>query len=53
MEKSSTKLLLKINQELMESRVIKINRGISQGNSMSPLLSGIAPVPLTRKLNQS
>jgi hypothetical protein len=53
MEKWSTKLLLKTNQELMQSRLIKINRGIFEGDSLSPLLFCIALVPLDHKLNRS
>jgi hypothetical protein len=37
MEKCSTKLQLKTNQELIQSRLIKINRGIFQGDSLLPL----------------
>jgi hypothetical protein len=32
MEKRSTRLQLKSNQELLQSRLIKINRGIFQGD---------------------
>jgi hypothetical protein len=39
MEKWSTKLQLKTNQELMQSRLIKINRGTFQGDSLSLLFS--------------
>jgi hypothetical protein len=52
-EKWSTKLQLKTNQELMQSRLIKINRGIFQGDSLSPLLFCIALIPLTNELNRS
>jgi hypothetical protein len=51
--KWSTKLQLKTNQELIQSRLIKINRGIFQGDSLSPLLFCIALVPLTHELNRS
>jgi hypothetical protein len=53
MEKWSTKLQLKTNQELIQSRLIKINRRIFQGDSLSPLLSCIALIPLTNELNRS
>jgi hypothetical protein len=53
MEKWSTKLQLKTNQELIQSRAIKINRGIFQGNSLSPLLFCTALVHLTNELNRS
>jgi hypothetical protein len=38
MEKCSTKLQLKTNQELLQSSPVKIDRGIFQGDSLSPLL---------------
>jgi hypothetical protein len=38
MVKWSTKLQLKSNRELMQSRIIQINRGIFPGDSLSPLL---------------
>jgi hypothetical protein len=44
---------LKTNQELIQSRLIKINRGIFQGDSLSPLLFCTALVPLTNELNRS
>jgi hypothetical protein len=53
MEKWSTNLQLKTNQELIQSRLIKINRGIFQGDSLSPLLSCTALIPLTIELNRS
>jgi hypothetical protein len=37
MEKWRPRLQLKTNQELPQSRLIKINRGIFQGDSLSPL----------------
>jgi hypothetical protein len=52
MEKWSIKLQLKTNQELMQSRLIKINRGIFQSYSLSPLLFCIALIPLTLELNR-
>jgi hypothetical protein len=53
MGKWSTKLQLKTNQELMQSRLIKINRGIFRGDSLSTLLFCIALIPLTNELNRS
>jgi hypothetical protein len=50
MEKWSTKFQLKTNQESMQSR---INRGIFQGDTLSPLLFCIALIPLTNELNRS
>jgi hypothetical protein len=47
------KLQLKTNQELIQSRLIKINRGIFQCDSLSPLLFCIALNPLTNELNRS
>jgi hypothetical protein len=44
---------LKTNQELLQSRLIKINRGIFQGDSLSPLLFCIALIPITNELNRS
>jgi hypothetical protein len=52
MDNWSTKLQLKTNQELIQSRLIKINRGIFQGDSLSPLLFCIALIPLTNELNR-
>jgi hypothetical protein len=52
MEKWSTKLQLKTNQELIQSRLIKINSGIFQGDSLSPLHFCIAFIPLTHELNR-
>jgi hypothetical protein len=43
---------LKTNQELLQSRLIKINRGIFQGDSLSPLLFCIALIPVTHELNR-
>jgi hypothetical protein len=53
MEKWRTRLQLKTNQELLQSRLIKINRGIFQGNSLSPILFCIALIPITNELNRS
>jgi hypothetical protein len=53
MEKWITKLQFKTNQEFMQSRLMKINRGIFQGDSLSPLLFCIALIPLTNELNRS
>jgi hypothetical protein len=53
MEKRSTKLQSKTNQELIQSRLIKINGGTFQGDSLSPLLFCIALIPLTHELNRS
>jgi hypothetical protein len=52
-EKWSTNIQLKTNQELMQSRFVKINRGIFQGDSLSPLLFCTALIPLTHELNIS
>jgi hypothetical protein len=52
MEKWSTKHQLKTNQELM-NQDSKINRGIFQGDSLSPLLFCIVLIPLTNELNRS
>jgi hypothetical protein len=53
MEKWNTKLQLKTNQELMQSKPITINRGILQGNSLSPVFFCIALISLTHELNRS
>jgi hypothetical protein len=52
-EKWITKLQLKTNQELLQSKLIKVNRGIFQGYSLSPLFFCIALIPLTNELNRS
>jgi hypothetical protein len=44
---------LKTNQEQQQSRLIKIKRGIFQGDSLSPLLFCIALIPITIELNRS
>jgi hypothetical protein len=53
MEKWSTKLQLKSNQEFMQSSLIRINRGIFQGDSLLPLLFCASLIPLTHELNRS
>jgi hypothetical protein len=50
MEKWSIKLMLKTNQELTQSRIIKINREIFKSDSLSPLPFCIALIPLTQEL---
>jgi hypothetical protein len=40
-------------KELMQSKPTKINRGIFQGGSLSPLLFCIALISLTHELNRS
>jgi hypothetical protein len=44
---------LKTNQELLQLRLIKINRGIFHGDSLSSLLFCIAFIPITNELNRS
>jgi hypothetical protein len=46
-------LQLQTNQKLMQSKLIKINRGIFQGDSLSPLLFCIALITLIHELNRS
>ena len=46
-------LQLKTKQEVMQSKLIKIHRGISQGVSLSPLLFCVALIPLTYELNRA
>jgi len=53
MEKWNRRLILKIKQEAMQSQPIQIRRGIFQGDSLSPLLFCIAPIPLTNELNRA
>jgi len=53
MEKWNTRLILKTKQEVMQSQPIQIQRGIFQGDSLSPLLFCIAPIPLTNELNRA
>jgi hypothetical protein len=52
MEEWNTKLQLKTNQELLKTKPIKINRGIFQSDSLSPLLFCIALIPLTYELSR-
>jgi hypothetical protein len=53
MEKWSTRLQLKTNQELLQSMLIKINRGIFQGDSLLPLLFCVTLIPIINELNRS
>ena len=46
-ERWNTTLQLKTKQEVVQSRAIKICRGIFQGDFLSPLLFSIALIPLT------
>jgi hypothetical protein len=46
------KLQLKTNQELIQSKLVKIDRRIFQGDSLSPLLFCITPIPKTNELNR-
>jgi hypothetical protein len=52
MEKWNTTLHLKTKKEVMQSQPIQIRREIFQGDSLSPLLFGIALSPLTHELNR-
>jgi len=52
MEKWNTGLHLKTKQEVMQSQTIQIQKGIFQGDSISPLLFCIALNPLKNKLNR-
>jgi len=49
MEKWSTQLHIKTNKGLMQSRSVKINRRIFQGDSLSPLLFCISHIPWTHE----
>jgi hypothetical protein len=53
MEKWNTVLRLKTDQEIMQLRPIKINRGIFQGDSLLPLLFCIALITLTHEINRA
>ena len=53
MEKWNTRLILKTKQKVMQSLPIQIQRGIFQGDSLSPLLFCIALIPLTNELNRA
>ena len=53
MEKWNTRFILKTKREVMESQAIQIQRGIFQGDSLSPLLFCIALIPLTNELNRA
>jgi hypothetical protein len=53
MEKCNTRLVLKTNQEVMQSQPIQVRRGIFQGDSLSPLLFCIPHIPLTNELNSA
>ena len=44
---------LKAKQEVMQSQPIQIQRGIFQGDCLSPLLFCIALIPLTNELNRT
>ena len=37
----------------MQTQSVQIRRGIFQGDSLSPLLFCIAPIPLTNELNRA
>jgi hypothetical protein len=53
MEKWNTVLRLKTDQELMQSRLININRGMFWGDSLSPLLFCRALIHLTHEINRA
>jgi len=53
MEKWNTRLFLKTKQEIMQSQLIQIRRGIFQGDALSQLLFCIALIPLTNELNRA
>jgi hypothetical protein len=48
MEKWKTSLLPKTKQEVMQSQPIQIQKGIFQGDSLSPSVFCIAFIPLER-----
>jgi len=52
MVKLNTRLFLKTKQEVMQSQLNQVRRGIFQGDSLSPLLFCIALIPLTNELNR-
>ena len=47
------KAYFKNKQKVMQSQPIQIQRGIFQGDSLSPLLFCIALIPLTNELNRA
>jgi hypothetical protein len=51
MEKWNTTLHLKTKQEVMQLQPIHIQRGVSQGDCLSPLLFCMALIPFTHELN--
>jgi hypothetical protein len=53
MEKWSRQVQLKTKKGLMQSSSTKINRGIFQGDSMSPFIFCITLTPQTHKFNTS
>ncbi len=53
MKSWSTRLLIHSGKEAEETRSIQINRGIFQGDSLSPLLFCISLIPLSRQLSQA
>ena len=55
MEKWKARLILKTEQEAMQSQPIQIGRGIFQGDALSPLrfFFCIALIPLTNELNRA
>jgi len=53
MEKWNAKLILKTKQEVMQSQLIRIRRGIFEGDCLSPLLFFNAFIPLTNELNRA
>jgi len=52
MEKRNIRLHLKTKEEVMQSQPMQIQRGIFQGESLSPLLFRIALISLTHKLSR-